>query len=120
MKKLRLFEDVGLVLIDDPKWAIGYGVGHGFLRWLPNSVKGAIGGVWNKVACSLRGHDQIAVDLFLEHVCLGSPQCHYCCSPLKVNGKYPTQEEIDANDILVYEKDKQLYGDLVEDEPLSF
>lgn len=97
MRKPRFLDDMGLVVSDG---AMLYGHEHGALRWAPSWVKHTICGVWNKVHCAIVGHDRLGYDAYTEHVIPGPPVCSYCSTRLKIDGRYPTPEEIEAHDEL--------------------
>jgi hypothetical protein len=64
----------GLVLLG---WRLGYGIGHGFGRWLPGFLKRAICVVWNRAFCLLWGHDRLLCQLS------GDPRCCWCLARLR-------------------------------------
>ena len=98
-KRKPLIEDMGLCFSEG---AMVYGVGHGALRWAPEWVKHTVCKVWNKTHCFIKGHNQFGYDAYTEHVIPGPPTCSHCCARLKINGRYPTQAEVDAHDELCY------------------
>jgi len=84
--------------------AMTYGMDHGHLQWAPSWVKGVVCTLWNYINCTIYGHDLTEVDAFKVHAFPGAPKCCNCCAPLLVDGRYPTPEEIEENDRIVYEQ----------------
>ena len=98
-KRKGFLDDMGLCVSDG---AMMYGHEHGALRWAPEWVKHTICNVWNKVHCAIKGHDQLGYEAFIQHVIPGPPVCSFCCARLKIDGRYPTPEEVKAHDELCY------------------
>ena len=98
-KHKRFFEDKGLCFSGG---AIVYGYNHGVLRWAPMWLKHTICHLWNRTHCAIKGHDQLSYDAFTQHVIPGAPKCGYCCAPLKIDGRYPTPEEVEAHNEICY------------------
>jgi len=96
----RFFDDMGLCFVGG--WAMGYGHEHGALRWAPSWVKHSICHVWNKVHCFLAGHDSFGYEAYKHHAVPGAPVCSNCCARLKIDGRYPTPEEIKAHNKICY------------------
>ena len=89
--KFKFFEDMGLCISDG---AMTYGYQHGAFRWAPSWFKHAVCNLWNKAHCALAGHDSFGYEAYTKHVIPGAPVCSYCCAKLKIDGRYPTAEEI--------------------------
>ena len=79
-----------------------YGHEHGALRWAPLWVRHSICHVWNKVHCAFAGHDRFGYEAYTEHVIPGRPVCSNCCAPLKIDGRYPTDAEIESHNELCH------------------
>ena len=88
----RLHDDMGLTLGGD--WSMAYGWGYGHLRWTPYWLRKFICGVWNTIRCRIVGHDPFSYKAYTTHVIPGAPVCFNCCAKLKIDGKYPTKDEI--------------------------
>lgn len=98
-RTIRFLDDMGLCLSEG---AMVYGMEHGALRWAPEWVKHTICRVWNNVHCAVVGHNSFGYDAYKDHVIPGPPTCSYCCARLKIDGRYPTSEEVEAHDELCH------------------
>jgi hypothetical protein len=74
------FKDSGLVRIGH---SLGYGWGHGSLRWLPKWAQRIIVRVWNNVTCEIFGHHILDYRKFEDaEFRLKEPErivCTMCC-----------------------------------------
>jgi hypothetical protein len=106
----KFFEDMGLVI--GTRGAMCYGMEHGHLRWAPDWVKHGICTAWNWCACRVKGHDPIGASLYTSHMAPGPPTCVNCGATMKINGRYPTDAELDAHDDLCYERFEKEFPEL--------
>jgi hypothetical protein len=74
---------------------------HGYLWWAPSWVKRSICFIWNRINCTINGHSDLGEALFKSHQAYGAPHCTDCGAKVKVDGRYPTPDEIEENDCLV-------------------
>jgi hypothetical protein len=104
---------MGLVARRDGQqgYPMAYGCEHGYLLWAPGWVKHLICRVWNRVNCTIYGHDRMGVEGFEKHFWPDAPRCINCSSLLMVGGKYPTREDIEENNRIVYEQWDKLHLD---------
>ncbi len=102
----RFMDKMGVIARRDGErgYPMAYGMEHGYLMWAPGWVKDTVCTVWNFVNCSIYGHDLMEVEAFKTHSWPGAPRCINCSANLRVDGKYPTPEEVKANDIIVREQ----------------
>jgi hypothetical protein len=102
----KFFEDMGLCISSElgHGYPMTYGMNHGRLRWAPGWFKSSVCHAWNKVNCGLNGHDLTGVQAFKVHAWPGAPKCCHCGALLMVDGRLPTQEEVDENDSLCFEQ----------------
>ena len=98
--------------------SILYGHDHGALQWAPMWFKHTIVNIWNTIICKVRGHDPMGAAFFINHAVPGPPKCLSCNATVKINGRYVTDEEIKANDDIVYTRWEAKHPeDLDEEEP---
>lgn len=105
MKKPEFFNNTGLCISNG---SMVYGLNHGMFRWAPEWVKNSICYAWNKVHCAFVGHDTFGYTAYVEHLFPGPPICSVCCARLKIDGRYPTHEEIENHNELCKKRWKEV------------
>ena len=99
IRKPSFLKDMGLTISGG---AMAYGWNHGALRWAPEWVKRSICTAWNAAHCAVAGHDPLAYTAYTSHTIPGPPVCFSCCARLKIDGRHPTPEEVEAHDTICY------------------